>query len=101
MASIRVNSRQNYGASPRFCAGGAAHTEVWAVRQCALRAQLKTLELGDMKLGDLAPLHTDGPIYTEMEDQMRYRIVVWSAIAWIAICLAPYFYALNDLITWK
>ena len=74
MASIRVNSRQNYGASPRFCAGGTAHTEVWAVRQCALRAQLKTLELGDMKLGDPAPLHTDGPIYTEMEDQMRYRI---------------------------
>jgi hypothetical protein len=31
---------------------------------------------------------------------MRY-IVVWSAIAWIAVCLAPYLYALNDLITWK
>jgi hypothetical protein len=32
---------------------------------------------------------------------MRYRVVVWSAIAWIAIWLAPYLYALNDLITWR
>jgi hypothetical protein len=32
---------------------------------------------------------------------MRYRIVVWSAIAWIAVCLAPYLYAVNDLITWR
>jgi hypothetical protein len=32
---------------------------------------------------------------------MRYRIVAWSAIAWIAICLGPYLYALNDLITWR
>jgi hypothetical protein len=35
------------------------------------------------------------------EDHMRYRVVVWSAIAWIAFCLAPYLYALNDLITWR
>ena len=34
-------------------------------------------------------------------DHMRYRIVVWSAIGWIAVCLAPYLYALNDLITWR
>ena len=34
-------------------------------------------------------------------DHMRYQIVVWSAIAWIAGCLAPYLYALNDLITWR
>jgi hypothetical protein len=34
-------------------------------------------------------------------DHMRYQIVVWSAIAWIAVCLAPYLYALNDLITWR
>jgi hypothetical protein len=32
---------------------------------------------------------------------MRYRIVVWSAIGWIVVCLAPYLYALNDLITWR
>jgi hypothetical protein len=32
---------------------------------------------------------------------MRYGIVVWSAIAWVALCLAPYVYALNDLITWR
>jgi hypothetical protein len=32
---------------------------------------------------------------------MRYRVITWSAIAWIAVCLAPYFYALNDLITWR
>jgi hypothetical protein len=32
---------------------------------------------------------------------MRYGIVVWGAIAWIAVCLAPYLYALNDLITWR
>jgi hypothetical protein len=31
---------------------------------------------------------------------MRYRIVVGSVIAWIAVCLGPYVYALNDLITW-
>ena len=34
-------------------------------------------------------------------NHMRYGIVVWSAIAWIAVCLAPYLYALNDLITWR
>ena len=34
-------------------------------------------------------------------DHMRYQIVVWSAIAWIAVCLVPYLYALNDLITWR
>jgi len=32
---------------------------------------------------------------------MGYRTIVWSAIVWIAICLAPYLYALNDLITWR
>ena len=32
---------------------------------------------------------------------MRYRIVIWSAIAWVALCFAPYLYALNDLITWR
>jgi hypothetical protein len=32
---------------------------------------------------------------------MRYRIVIWSAIAWVALCLVPYVYALNDLITWR
>ena len=32
---------------------------------------------------------------------MRYRVFIWSAIAWIAVCLAPYLYALNDLITWR
>jgi hypothetical protein len=32
---------------------------------------------------------------------MKERIVLWSAIAWIAVCLAPYVYALNDLIAWR
>ena len=32
---------------------------------------------------------------------MRYGIVIWSTVAWIAIWLAPYWYALNDLITWR
>ena len=32
---------------------------------------------------------------------MSYRIVFWSAIGWVALCLAPYVYALNDLITWR
>src|SRR6516225_98322 len=32
---------------------------------------------------------------------MSYRIVFWSAVGWVAICLAPYVYALNDLITWR
>jgi len=25
----------------------------------------------------------------------------WAAISWIAVCLGPYVYALNDLITWR
>jgi hypothetical protein len=32
---------------------------------------------------------------------MSNRIVIWSTAAWIAVCLAPYVYALNDLITWR
>ena len=35
------------------------------------------------------------------EWRMSYRIVFWSAVGWIALCLAPYVYALNDLITWR
>jgi hypothetical protein len=31
---------------------------------------------------------------------MMYRLVVWSMMAWIAVCCAPYVYALNDLVTW-
>ncbi len=32
---------------------------------------------------------------------MSYRLVFWSAVGWVALCLAPYVYALNDLITWR
>src|SRR6516165_6290603 len=32
---------------------------------------------------------------------MSYRIVFWSAVGWVVHCLAPYVYALNDLITWR
>ena len=32
---------------------------------------------------------------------MSYRIVFWGAVGWVALCLAPYVYALNDLITWR
>jgi hypothetical protein len=32
---------------------------------------------------------------------MSYRIVFWSALGWVVLCLAPYVYALNDLITWR
>jgi hypothetical protein len=32
---------------------------------------------------------------------MRYRILALAAISWIAMCLGPYVYALNDLITWR
>jgi len=32
---------------------------------------------------------------------MSYRIVFWSAVGWVVLCLAPYVYALNDLITWR
>jgi len=35
------------------------------------------------------------------EKAMSYRIVFWSAVGWVALCLAPYVYALNDLITWR
>jgi len=30
---------------------------------------------------------------------MSYRLVVWSTVVWVALCVAPYLYALNDLIT--
>jgi hypothetical protein len=37
---------------------------------------------------------------------MSYRItsshiMTWAAVAWIAIWLTPYLYAVNDLITWR
>jgi hypothetical protein len=32
---------------------------------------------------------------------MTYRIMTWAAVAWIAIWLTPYVYAVNDLITWR
>jgi hypothetical protein len=32
---------------------------------------------------------------------MSYRIVVWSTVVWIVLCVAPYVYALNDLIAWR
>jgi hypothetical protein len=32
---------------------------------------------------------------------MKYRIITWAAITLIAVCLAPYVYALNDLIIWR
>jgi hypothetical protein len=32
---------------------------------------------------------------------MSYQIVFWSTIVWIAVGVAPYVYALNDLITWR
>ena len=27
--------------------------------------------------------------------------IFWSAVGWFVLCLAPYVYALNDLITWR
>ena len=35
------------------------------------------------------------------ESGMSYRIVFWGVVGWVALCLAPYVYALNDLITWR
>ena len=32
---------------------------------------------------------------------MSYQIAFWGTVAWIAVCVAPYLYALNDLITWR
>ena len=32
--------------------------------------------------------------------RVSYQIIVWSAVVWVAICVAPYVYALNDLTTW-
>jgi hypothetical protein len=32
---------------------------------------------------------------------MTYRIISWAAVAWIAVWLTPYLYAVNDLITWR
>jgi hypothetical protein len=33
--------------------------------------------------------------------KVSYQIVVWGAVVWVAICVAPYVYALNDLTTWR
>jgi hypothetical protein len=32
---------------------------------------------------------------------MKRHVITWAAISWIVVCIAPYFYALNDLITWR
>jgi hypothetical protein len=32
---------------------------------------------------------------------MTNRFMTWAAVAWIAVWLAPYLYAVNDLITWR
>jgi hypothetical protein len=32
---------------------------------------------------------------------MTYRMMTLATIAWIAVWLAPYLYAVNDLITWR
>jgi hypothetical protein len=32
---------------------------------------------------------------------MKYRMITWTVITFIALCLGPYVYALNDLITWR
>jgi hypothetical protein len=32
---------------------------------------------------------------------MSGRLVTWAAVAWIAVWLTPYLYAVNDLITWR
>jgi hypothetical protein len=32
---------------------------------------------------------------------MSYRIIFWSTLGGIVVCLAPYVYALNDLVTWR
>jgi hypothetical protein len=32
---------------------------------------------------------------------MTYRIITWAAVVWIAVCLTPYLYAVNDLIIWR
>jgi hypothetical protein len=37
---------------------------------------------------------------TNGRSRVSYQIIVWSAVVWVAICVAPYVYALNDLTTW-
>jgi hypothetical protein len=32
---------------------------------------------------------------------MGCRLIVWSTVAWIAVCVALYVYALNELIAWR
>jgi hypothetical protein len=32
--------------------------------------------------------------------RVSYQIIVWSAVVWVAVCVAPYVYALIDLTTW-
>jgi hypothetical protein len=33
--------------------------------------------------------------------RVSYQIIVWSAVVWVAIRVAPNVYALNDLTTWR
>jgi len=42
-------------------------------------------------------------VSSKTESAMSYRshIMTWAAIAWIAVWLTPYLYAVNDLITWR
>jgi hypothetical protein len=32
---------------------------------------------------------------------MTYRVVTWATVAWLAVWLTPYLYAVNDLVTWR
>jgi hypothetical protein len=41
-----------------------------------------------------------GATAKSLGELIMYRLVAWTMIVWIAICCAPYVYALNDLVTW-
>src|SRR5205823_9982828 len=49
----------------------------------------------------IAWARNDAASLSQLGGAMSYRIVFWSAVGWIVLCLAPYVYALNDLLTWR
>jgi hypothetical protein len=65
--------------------------------------KLRQLELGRYLDASLDPV-CDGKMELQRIQngrcRMSYQIIVWSAVVWVAICIAPYVYALNDLTTW-
>src|SRR5262249_35900298 len=81
------------GELPRLCRCVLDADADFARRRPARAAQSEARRTGTGR-----PLRLTTP---ERRVVMKYRILAWATISWIAVCLGPYIYALNDLITWR